>query len=175
MAYPTTSFDFRDPMIGDIDSTSHFYYPTAALAPPWQPSIPQTLTYDDTSFDQFSNAAWATGATTFQSTLSATAYPQPPLSTSLHVLPSVHPSNAFGLKAADTNLTSNIQLPPTFQPSEIPLHQSRAEPPSTKLFSCGRCGKQYCRKSTLKAHKISHHMGERNFVCTVRLFPLVFS
>uniref|UniRef100_A0A915EPC8 C2H2-type domain-containing protein n=1 Tax=Ditylenchus dipsaci TaxID=166011 RepID=A0A915EPC8_9BILA len=37
---------------------------------------------------------------------------------------------------------------------------------SAKIFSCTSCGKQYCRKSTLKAH-MKHHIGERPFICQI--------
>ncbi|KAI1713909.1 zinc-finger double domain-containing protein [Ditylenchus destructor] len=37
---------------------------------------------------------------------------------------------------------------------------------SSKVFSCGSCGKEYCRKSTLKAH-MKHHAGPKAFVCQI--------
>uniref|UniRef100_A0A7E4V157 Protein glass n=1 Tax=Panagrellus redivivus TaxID=6233 RepID=A0A7E4V157_PANRE len=53
------------------------------------------------------------------------------------------------------------------QQQQIPTAQSRPQPSQPmKMFGCSRCGKQYCRKSTLKAH-VKHHLGERPFVCQV--------
>ncbi|CAK5066677.1 unnamed protein product [Meloidogyne enterolobii] len=36
--------------------------------------------------------------------------------------------------------------------------------PKNKFYVCNICGRQYCRKSTLKAH-MKNHVGERPFIC----------
>uniref|UniRef100_A0AC35F5V0 C2H2-type domain-containing protein n=1 Tax=Panagrolaimus sp. PS1159 TaxID=55785 RepID=A0AC35F5V0_9BILA len=183
MSYPTTSFDFRDPMIGEIDPGNHFtFYPT------WQPP---PIQYDETGFDhhQFSSSssAWTTNGTGFPQILSN--YPQPSqnsqqLQVSLNIIPSSatinNNNNTFEIKTIEplqqptlpTTTISFQQQQQQPQPCEIKFpsisHLPLNEPPTigTKLFSCNRCGKQYCRKSTLKAH-LKHHMGERPFICQI--------
>ena len=42
-------------------------------------------------------------------------------------------------------------------------------PEETQVHICPTCHKQYCRKSTLKAH-LKQHLGHRPFTCQVLLF-----
>ncbi|KAI6183285.1 Protein glass [Aphelenchoides bicaudatus] len=43
--------------------------------------------------------------------------------------------------------------------------QLQLQNPSAKIYTCTQCNRQYCRKSTLKAHMKQHNGGERQFVC----------
>uniref|UniRef100_A0AC34Q2U7 C2H2-type domain-containing protein n=1 Tax=Panagrolaimus sp. JU765 TaxID=591449 RepID=A0AC34Q2U7_9BILA len=65
------------------------------------------------------------------------------------------------------NFVPSTQLPClTQQIQENHSSSSPTEENTTKIYSCHRCGKQYCRKSTLKAH-VKHHLGERPFICQI--------
>uniref|UniRef100_A0A914BZZ2 C2H2-type domain-containing protein n=1 Tax=Acrobeloides nanus TaxID=290746 RepID=A0A914BZZ2_9BILA len=48
--------------------------------------------------------------------------------------------------------------------SSIPTNHTSSS--ALKMFRCVTCGKEYCRKSTLKAH-MKHHIGDRPFSCQV--------
>ncbi|CAK5051002.1 unnamed protein product [Meloidogyne enterolobii] len=41
-----------------------------------------------------------------------------------------------------------------------------SSPNKNKFYVCNICGRQYCRKSTLKAH-MKNHVGERPFICPI--------
>ncbi|KAK0425535.1 hypothetical protein QR680_009250 [Steinernema hermaphroditum] len=76
--------------------------------------------------------------------------PAPPPVAHVPSFPSTNSVGAFSV--VQNHVTSNP--PPT------------ARNESTRLFSCPTCHKQYCRKSTLKAH-MRQHMGQRPFTCQI--------
>lgn len=73
-----------------------------------------------------------------------------------------------------TNLSDNAKreaktlLPSVSRPQRaLNARQLQLQNPSAKIFTCTQCNRQYCRKSTLKAHMKQHSGGERQFVCEV--------
>uniref|UniRef100_A0AC35U355 Protein krueppel n=1 Tax=Rhabditophanes sp. KR3021 TaxID=114890 RepID=A0AC35U355_9BILA len=74
------------------------------------------------------------------------------VSTTVHVFPTFEQQQQLHKPLTSTH-------PPTLQHHPHMLNEDG------KLFSCQTCGKQYCRKSTLKAHFKQHMSGQRPFTC----------
>ncbi|CAD5207681.1 unnamed protein product [Bursaphelenchus okinawaensis] len=55
-------------------------------------------------------------------------------------------------------------LEPDLASRHIVLEEKRRSNQPTKVYGCPTCGKQYCRKSTLKSH-IKQHFGNKPFMC----------
>ncbi|TKR93839.1 hypothetical protein L596_008219 [Steinernema carpocapsae] len=79
--------------------------------------------------------------------------PNPPTAAPIPTFPSSNSGGAFSVVQNHATVNSH--------PTVI---STRPEP--TRLFACPTCHKQYCRKSTLKAH-MRQHMGQRPFTCQV--------
>uniref|UniRef100_A0A0N4ZGZ0 Protein glass n=1 Tax=Parastrongyloides trichosuri TaxID=131310 RepID=A0A0N4ZGZ0_PARTI len=81
---------------------------------------------------------------------------------------SYNPNPNFGIGRSNYTNTYNSKINHSihvFQPNET--SEKKVEEDINKLLSCPTCGKQYCRKSTLKAHMKQHFSGEKPFTCEV--------
>uniref|UniRef100_A0A0N5CG31 Protein glass n=1 Tax=Strongyloides papillosus TaxID=174720 RepID=A0A0N5CG31_STREA len=75
----------------------------------------------------------------------------------------------FGIRRTTyTNMCNSKFNPPfpVFPPMEC-VEEKKADDENSKLLTCPTCGKQYCRKSTLKAHMKQHYSGEKPFTCEI--------
>ncbi|KAE9548567.1 hypothetical protein FO519_008218 [Halicephalobus sp. NKZ332] len=151
MSYPqgAPTFEFRptDPILTD---ESLFYYQAGtSIGAAFGGSTNGTNhwgTYEDTpghgSFEPF--------------TWTASAFHPPNIAYS-------HPQ---GIESIARPSQGSLDTPGQTQNPVQTEPQSLEDPAVSKFYSCNRCGKQYCRKSTLKAH-VKHHLGERPFVCQI--------
>ena len=90
------------------------------------------------------------------------------------------PSNSTHLAMAKPENSQNGQNESTRTGRPVAARKSKKSAASdvsiggnAKCYLCTICGRQYCRKSTLKAH-MKHHIGDRPFNCQVFLFYLFF-
>jgi uncharacterized Zn-finger protein len=72
--------------------------------------------------------------------------------------------------ALESIVTSNIDVKSIRPQRALNARQLQMQNPNAKIFTCNQCDRQYCRKSTLKAHMKQHNGAERQFVCEVGLF-----
>ncbi|CAD5212142.1 unnamed protein product [Bursaphelenchus xylophilus] len=126
-----------------VQPTIHFYQPTA---PQQWPESNHQVPYT-TSVNPFDYSDFAT--TTLKSTDSSVN-----LSSSIWPTERIFKSNVPNM-TLDSNTPSN---------SDIESHEESKG--RQRVYGCPTCGKQYCRKSTLKSH-IKQHLGNKPFMCHV--------
>lgn len=73
------------------------------------------------------------------------------------------------IKLPPLNVVDNLKGDQTRPPRSANGRLFKTPNASPKVFSCTMCNRQYCRKSTLKAHVRQHTEGERQFVCNISL------
>lgn len=77
--------------------------------------------------------------------------------------------DSMSMKSLIPAYSSTVSLPygPTeSKPARSSIPTNHTSSSALKMFRCVTCGKEYCRKSTLKAH-MKHHIGDRPFSCQV--------
>uniref|UniRef100_A0AC34Q2V0 C2H2-type domain-containing protein n=1 Tax=Panagrolaimus sp. JU765 TaxID=591449 RepID=A0AC34Q2V0_9BILA len=161
------STEQQQPILTD-DNLFYYHTNTNLGSTTFNGNINSTWTYEETNnnghFEPFTAAV---------NTWTGSAFHPPALNyNQQNILDNVVTRNHNNDLELKTNLNIQNFVPSTQLPcltQQIHENHSSTSPTeenTTKIYSCHRCGKQYCRKSTLKAH-VKHHLGERPFICQI--------